>query len=173
VYKLRLKHNQAGLSLAELVISITLTGIIAAALVNVIKSGMNAWRYGDTKMDLTSSVRRAIDKIGRQIREAGVENLTITPVDANHDIIEFNADIDFGIGESGDIEDITYELLDTGEVQETIIDTDDSVTTFVVADNITELRFTTDANGVVSIRMTGQKGELTVHLATKAWPRNS
>ncbi|MFH1238666.1 MAG: prepilin-type N-terminal cleavage/methylation domain-containing protein [bacterium] len=166
------RHKQAGLSLVELMISMMLLGIIGVALFNVVKTGLNTWRFGDRKMDLMSNTRRALEQMARDIRQGGTESVVITTVDADHDIIEFTADIEYGVAEPGDLELVRYELLPTGEIQQTITDFDASVETNILASNIVSLHFEANVDIVVAIRLIGQKNDLVVNLATKAFPRN-
>ena len=166
------RHKQAGLSLVELMISMMLLGIIGVALFNVVKTGLNTWRFGDRKMDLMSNTRRALEQMARDIRQGGTESVVITTVDADHDVIEFTADIEYGENEPGDLELVSYELLPTGEIQQTITDSDGSVETNILASNIVSLHFEANVDIVVAIRIIGQKNDLVVNLATKAFPRN-
>ncbi|MFH1783799.1 MAG: prepilin-type N-terminal cleavage/methylation domain-containing protein [bacterium] len=165
-------NNEAGLSFIEFLVSIVLVGIIAGALFNLVQTGLSTWRFGEIKMDLMGKTRRAMEHMSRELRQGGSETVIITSVDQYSDIIEFDADIEFGVSEPDDLEHIEYELLSNGDVQKTITDSDLSVQSFIIANNIVEMHFNPEEYGVVAIRMRGQRDELIVDLATKVWPRN-
>ncbi len=168
----RIYTNESGLSFVEFLISVVLIGILAAALFNIVQSGLNTWRFGEMKTDLMSRTRRAMEHMSRELRHGGSDSVIITPVDQYSDIIEFDADIEYGVSEPDDLEHIQYELLGTGEVQKTVTDTDMTVETFIIAHNIVELHFFSEEGGVVAIRLKGQKDDLVIDIATKVWPRN-
>ncbi len=163
-----------GLSLTEIVISFAIVSILVAVIVNAMMAGIGSWRYEDSQAHLVQNCRKAMLKMSRDIRQARIATLVITPIDANRDNIDIEVDIDTGVNEPGDIETVTYSLLDDGHILMTIFDTDSTITDVLLTEKpiVTQLHFTQEYDKQVAIRFRADNRGQIMNLSTKAWPRN-
>jgi prepilin-type N-terminal cleavage/methylation domain-containing protein len=71
-------HNQRGFTLAEMLVVCAIVGLVMAGLLGLVMSGQQAYWFGTTQVDAQQSVRVAMERMVKDIREAGYE--PVTPV---------------------------------------------------------------------------------------------
>jgi prepilin-type N-terminal cleavage/methylation domain-containing protein len=65
--------NQRGYTLAEMLVVCAVVGLIMASLLGLVMSGQQAYWFGTTQVDAQQTVRVAIERMAKEIREAGYE----------------------------------------------------------------------------------------------------
>lgn len=68
-------NNERGYTLAEMMVVCAIVGLVMASLLGLIMSGQQAYWYGTTQVDGQQAVRVAIERMAKDIREAGYEPL--------------------------------------------------------------------------------------------------
>ena len=66
-------NNQRGYTLAEMMVVCAIVGLIMAGLLGLVTSGQQAYWFGTTQVDAQQTVRVAIERMAKEIREAGYE----------------------------------------------------------------------------------------------------
>ena len=66
-------NNQRGYTLAEMMVVCAIVGLVMASLLALVMSGQQAYWFGTTQVDAQQTVRVAIERMAREIREAGYE----------------------------------------------------------------------------------------------------
>jgi prepilin-type N-terminal cleavage/methylation domain-containing protein len=66
-------NNQRGYTLAEMMVVCAVVGLIMASLLGLVMSGQQAYWFGTTQVDAQQTVRVAIERMAKEIREAGYE----------------------------------------------------------------------------------------------------
>lgn len=66
-------NNQRGYTLAEMMVVCAIVGLVMASLLGLVMSGQQAYWFGTTQVDGQQSARVAIERIVKEIREAGYE----------------------------------------------------------------------------------------------------
>jgi len=64
-------NNERGYTLAEMMVVCAIVGLIMASLLGLVMSGQQAYWYGSTQVDAQQTTRVALDRMVREIREAG------------------------------------------------------------------------------------------------------
>jgi prepilin-type N-terminal cleavage/methylation domain-containing protein len=67
--------NQRGFTLAEMLVVCALVGLVMASLLGLVMQGQQAYWFGTTQVDGQQTVRVAIERMAKEIREAGYEPL--------------------------------------------------------------------------------------------------
>jgi prepilin-type N-terminal cleavage/methylation domain-containing protein len=70
--------NERGFTLAEMLVVCAIVGLVMASLLGLVMSGQQAYWFGTTQVDGQQTVRVAIARLVKDIREAGYE--PVTPV---------------------------------------------------------------------------------------------
>jgi prepilin-type N-terminal cleavage/methylation domain-containing protein len=68
-------HNQRGFTLAEMLVVCAIVGLVMASLLGLIMQGQQAYWFGTTQVDGQQAVRVALERMAKEIREAGYEPL--------------------------------------------------------------------------------------------------
>lgn len=68
-------NNQRGFTLAEMLVVCALVGLVMASLLGFVMQGQQAYWFGTTQVDGQQTVRVAIERMAKEIREAGYEPL--------------------------------------------------------------------------------------------------
>ena len=66
-------NNQRGYTLAEMMVVCAIVGLVMSGLLALVMSGQQAYWFGTTQVDGQQSVRVAIERMVKEIREAGYE----------------------------------------------------------------------------------------------------
>ncbi len=64
-------RNERGFTLAEMMVVCAIVGLVMASLLGLVMSGQQAYWYGTTQVDAQQTVRVAVARMGKEIREAG------------------------------------------------------------------------------------------------------
>jgi type IV pilus assembly protein PilW len=67
----RLRGSQQGFSLIELLLATAILGIVMSGLVALLSAGQRAYSRGSNTVDAQQNARVALDRMAREIREAG------------------------------------------------------------------------------------------------------
>ncbi|HKC06905.1 MAG TPA: prepilin-type N-terminal cleavage/methylation domain-containing protein [Methylomirabilota bacterium] len=68
-------HNQRGFTLAEMLVVCAIVGLVMASLLGLVMQGQQAYWFGTTQVDGQQTVRVALERMAKEIREAGYEPL--------------------------------------------------------------------------------------------------
>jgi prepilin-type N-terminal cleavage/methylation domain-containing protein len=66
-------HSQRGYTLAEMMVVCAIVGLVMASLLGLVMSGQQAYWFGTTQVDGQQTARVAIERMVKEIREAGYE----------------------------------------------------------------------------------------------------
>ena len=64
-------RGEGGFTLAELLISVAILGIVMAGLLGLLTASRNAYSRGSGTIEAQQNARLALDRMGKEIREAG------------------------------------------------------------------------------------------------------
>lgn len=67
--------NERGFTLAEMLVVCAIVGLVMASLLGLVMSGQQAYWFGTTQVDAQQTVRVAMERMVKEIREAGYEPL--------------------------------------------------------------------------------------------------
>lgn len=73
-------NNERGYTLAEMMVVCAIVGLIMASLLGLVMSGQQAYWYGSTQVDAQQTTRVALDRMVREVREAGYYPQAPVPV---------------------------------------------------------------------------------------------
>ena len=68
-------HSQRGFTLAEMLVVCAIVGLVMASLLGLVMQGQQAYWFGTTQVDSQQQVRVALERMTKEIREAGYEPL--------------------------------------------------------------------------------------------------
>jgi prepilin-type N-terminal cleavage/methylation domain-containing protein len=68
-------NNQRGFTLAEMLVVCAIVGLVMASLLALVMQGQQAYWFGTTQVDGQQTVRVALERMAKEIREAGYEPL--------------------------------------------------------------------------------------------------
>jgi prepilin-type N-terminal cleavage/methylation domain-containing protein len=68
-------NNQRGFTLAEMLVVCAIVGLVMASLLGLTMQGQQAYWFGTTQVDGQQTVRVALERMAKEIREAGYEPL--------------------------------------------------------------------------------------------------
>ena len=68
-------NNQRGFTLAEMLVVCAIVGLVMASLLGLVMQGQQAYWFGTTQVDGQQTVRVALERMAKEIREAGYEPL--------------------------------------------------------------------------------------------------
>ncbi len=68
--------NERGFTLAEMLVVCAIVGLVMASLLGLVMSGQQAYWFGTTQVDAQQTVRVAMERMVKDIREAGYEPVT-------------------------------------------------------------------------------------------------
>jgi prepilin-type N-terminal cleavage/methylation domain-containing protein len=68
--------NERGFTLAEMLVVCAIVGLVMAGLLGLVMSGQQAYWFGTTQVDAQQTVRVALERMVKEIREAGYEPQT-------------------------------------------------------------------------------------------------
>ena len=68
-------NNQRGFTLAEMLVVCALVGLVMASLLGLVMQGQQAYWFGTTQVDGQQTVRVALERMAKEMREAGYEPL--------------------------------------------------------------------------------------------------
>ena len=63
--------NERGYTLAEMLVVCAIVGLVMASLLGLVVSGQKAFWYGTTQVDAQQTARVALERMVKEIREAG------------------------------------------------------------------------------------------------------
>jgi prepilin-type N-terminal cleavage/methylation domain-containing protein len=77
-----MSHNERGYTLAEMLVVCAIVGLVMASLLGLVVSGQKAFWYGTTQVDAQQTARVAVERMVKEIREAGYypQNPDTSPV---------------------------------------------------------------------------------------------
>lgn len=156
VKALKTIHSSTGLTLIELLVTLTIIGFIFTAVYTFYLAGLQGWNRGVDHMEYQQSARIAMDKIIRELRYAYDINLN-----QKQDEVHFKV--------YGDSRTLRFMLQGESLVQNTI---PTSHYHTVVALGITGLHFDLDQRGLVLITLTAGRDNNIVVLTGSVRPRN-
>ena len=64
-------NNQRGFTLAEMLVVCAIVGLVMASLLGLVMQGQQAYWFGTTQVDGQQTARVAIERMVKEIREAG------------------------------------------------------------------------------------------------------
>jgi type II secretory pathway component PulJ len=64
---------EAGHSLVELLVATAVMGLLMAATLSILQSGLAAWSWGSGRVGAQQAIRVALERMGRELREAGYD----------------------------------------------------------------------------------------------------
>ena len=64
-------NNERGFTLAEMLVVCAIVGLVMASLLGLVMSGQQAYWFGTTQVDAQQTARVAIERVVKEIREAG------------------------------------------------------------------------------------------------------
>jgi prepilin-type N-terminal cleavage/methylation domain-containing protein len=64
-------NNERGFTLAEMMVVCAIVGLVMASILGLVMSGQRAYWYGTTQVDAQQTVRVAVERMSKEIREAG------------------------------------------------------------------------------------------------------
>jgi prepilin-type N-terminal cleavage/methylation domain-containing protein len=64
-------NNERGFTLAEMMVVCAIVGLVMASILGLVMSGQQAYWYGTTQVDAQQTVRVAMERMVKEIREAG------------------------------------------------------------------------------------------------------
>ena len=64
-------NSERGFTLAEMIVVCAIVGLVMASLLGLVMSGQQAYWYGTTQVDAQQNVRVAVERMAKEIREAG------------------------------------------------------------------------------------------------------
>lgn len=67
--------NERGYTLAEMLVVCAIVGLVMASLLGLVMQGQQAYWFGTTQVDGQQTVRVALERMAKEIREAGYEPL--------------------------------------------------------------------------------------------------
>jgi type II secretory pathway pseudopilin PulG len=68
-------NNQRGYTVAEMLVVCAIVGLVMASLLGITMQGQQAYWFGTTQVDGQQTVRVALERMAKEIREAGYEPL--------------------------------------------------------------------------------------------------
>ena len=68
-------NNQRGFTLAEMLVVCAIVGLVMASILGLVMQGHQAYWFGTTQVDGQQTVRVALERMAKEIREAGYEPL--------------------------------------------------------------------------------------------------
>jgi prepilin-type N-terminal cleavage/methylation domain-containing protein len=163
-----------GFTLIELIIVVTIIGVIAGVVGFILLGAVDAWTFKFNRADILADGRLAMNRMVREIREIKILTSVTTATSS-----EFR----FTIDDSGSDVDITYELDGTD------LDRTEDGTTNVLAQDVSALSFTyydSDGDTIsspavnpsetdirrVQVDLTLAKNGENVYLRSQSIPRN-
>lgn len=69
----QIANNERGFTLAEMLVTCAIVGLVMAGLLTLVMQGQQAYWFGTTQVDGQQTVRVALERMGKEIREAGYE----------------------------------------------------------------------------------------------------
>ncbi len=86
--------SQKGVSLVELIVTITIFSIVCGGMYAVLASGRSAWRIVDIQVQLRDSLHLVLERASKEIREAGSPgtglDITQGATDSDPDTVKFS-----------------------------------------------------------------------------------
>jgi type IV pilus assembly protein PilW len=67
------RRRQAGFSLIELLVATAIMGLLMAATLSLLQSGLAAWGWGAGRVEAQQATRAALERMARELREAGYD----------------------------------------------------------------------------------------------------
>jgi prepilin-type N-terminal cleavage/methylation domain-containing protein len=64
-------NNERGFTLAEMLVVCAIVGLVMAGLLGLVMSGQQAYWFGTTQVDAQQTVRVALERMVKEVREAG------------------------------------------------------------------------------------------------------
>jgi len=64
---------RAGYSLVEMLVAMAVTGLLMAATLTLLQSGIAAWGWGAGRVEAQQAVRAALERLAHELREAGYD----------------------------------------------------------------------------------------------------
>jgi Tfp pilus assembly protein PilW len=170
---LRKMAGRGGFSFAELIIVVLISTMLIAGIYTVLSTGKNSWEINRDRLELQQELRKSLDWMRRDLRQAGVSTITGVPADGNwYTSITFKTPTGVVSGSASWSATIQYHLGGTGNKQ--LLRTTGGVDRIVAQDmNTLQFRRTaadasvvqisasaqtnTAQHGLISITMTGQE----------------
>ena len=156
---------EKGFTLIEILITLSMIGLIITAIYSFYFSGLNGWRRSSDQVEYQQSARIALDKMVYELAEA--KEITIR---------NQGKEIHFSV--PGDLRIYRFRLNGPQLVLDAPAPTDHYYT--VVALGITDLIFTAESSGLIKIRVgagsfdpnSGKTIHTAIYLSSAVFPRN-
>ncbi|HLC38950.1 MAG TPA: prepilin-type N-terminal cleavage/methylation domain-containing protein [Patescibacteria group bacterium] len=178
-----LKFNQAGFSLMELLVAITVSLLILGSIYTVYAVSQKSYKTGSAQTDLTQNARIGLERISRELRETEEIATVLTATkdnplvaheisfrDSNFEKIRY---IKYYLSGTDLKRQIYHYYVDSAEVWVSY-DTSDAVLSSdedtIISSNITGL--TLYGTSIITIDLTATQGSQTINLQTEIKPRN-
>ena len=150
-----------GYSLVELLLSLTIVGLLTASVYACFFSGIRSWQLGAAQMDHQQNCRIAMDKIVRELRYAGSVG-----------VLDGGCELRFGY--NGDRK--SYYFKRVGPERDDLVmvhrQPGGSATQTKIALEITALSFLVDEDDRVLISLTSGAGPESITIRSSVRPRN-
>ena len=72
--------NERGYTLAEMLVVCAIVGLVMASLLGLVITGQKAFWYGTTQVDAQQTARVAVERMVKEIREAGYDPQAPIPI---------------------------------------------------------------------------------------------
>ena len=160
-------NNMRGISLVESLMTILIYAFISAACFTALTYGSQSWRVNSVKVELQQELRKAMDWITEDLRQAGPSSITNVPADGTwYNTITFKICNGASGGNiSWAAQNTQYSKGGTGSAQ--LLRTTGAQSQ-VIAQDIQSLQFrrTTTAGNIVNVALTVQKNTIGGRLLT-------
>ncbi|OPL11142.1 MAG: hypothetical protein AVO34_03360 [Firmicutes bacterium ML8_F2] len=153
------KATEKGFTLIEVVVTLTLLGLVLTALYSFYFFGLQSWQRGIDQTEMQQSARIAMDTMIRELQKAEEFSLH-----------KDNSEIRFHV--PGDSRTMRFRLLNDELVWESYPSGSIGYFHNKVALGIKELSFTNQGN-LINLTLTAGTGEVSVRLSSSIRPRNT
>ncbi|HBO96860.1 MAG TPA: hypothetical protein DE315_04040 [Candidatus Omnitrophica bacterium] len=164
--------NHQGVTLVELMVTVIIFAFILGICYSLLISGSDSWETNSARVELQQELRKAMDRMSQDLRQAGSASIVDVPADGNaYTSITFRK----SAGVSGgnlvwDSSTTRYFLGGTGGTQ--LLRQVGAQTASVIAQNIQSLQFSrqTSTANVVNVSIQTQKTTLRRKMLTEKAP---
>lgn len=108
-----MREREKGISLIELLVVMVIFSIIAAAIATAIFSTNRGWAVGASQAVLTSEIRKALDRMSRELAEGRVAEIQGVPADGRwYNTITFRVPQDRSLPPDGSVLDANGDIVE-------------------------------------------------------------
>lgn len=76
-------HNNSGFSLVEALVTVIIFSMILGVCYMMLISGSDSWEANNVRVELQQELRKAVDWVTEDLRQAGTASITDVPADGN------------------------------------------------------------------------------------------